>query len=162
MESLQAGYLRAVVAAAGCVVRGVAEIDEGVDMELTHTSSSHTAITDRVARLEIQMKATGVGLPSAGGTVQTSMSGQRYNYFETPDPSMHRIVVILAMPRDQAHWVFSRPKALSIHHCAYWVNLAGAGTSSAGSVTVQAPTTQPFDDVALCDMMERIGQGGAP
>lgn len=58
MESLQISYVCAVAAAAGCGIRSI-EIDEGVDIVLTHISANHTAISDRVARLEIQMKATG-------------------------------------------------------------------------------------------------------
>lgn len=162
MQALQYGYLRSVAAANGCVVSGVPEIDEGTDILLSHTSVSHTAISDRIARLEIQMKATG-GLPAPeAASVTATMLRDRYNLYETPDPSMHRVVVILAMPQDQADWVLSQPNALSVHHCAYWTNLAGEGPISNSSTTVHAPLTQPFDDIALCDMMERIGKGGAP
>jgi hypothetical protein len=158
MEALQESYVRAIVASAGAVVAGRPEVDEGVDLEIRHTSTAHL-LTDRVARLEIQMKAT--TLTRTATHITASMSAQRYNYFATSDPTMHKIVVIMAVPTDQAHWTFARDKGLTIHHAAYWVNLAGA-TPVTRKTIVAAPLTQMFSDQALCDMMERIGRGDPP
>ena len=161
MEQLQLSYLRAVAAAAGCIV-GRPEIDDGVDVTLTHSAPGH--LHDHSARLEVQLKAT-TALRGRSGEVQAvtaRMRRDRWEYYHTPNTTIHKIVVIMTMPRDQAHWTFARHKALSIHHCAYWVNLAKEPESTAANPLVSAPTTQVFDDIALCDMMERIGQGGSP
>jgi hypothetical protein len=161
MEALQESYLRAVVASAGCVVVGKPEIDEGIDLEVRHTSGSH-GLTDGVARLEIQMKAT-VGPISGDARYLTArMSQGRYNHFATKNPTMDKIVVIMHMPARQEHWIYARPKGLTIHHCAYWMNLAGADQVNTLTATVAAPMSQVFDDVALCDIMERIGRGDPP
>ncbi|MEV4266641.1 DUF4365 domain-containing protein [Kribbella sp. NPDC049584] len=159
MESFQEGYLRAVCASAGCVIARP-EIDEGIDVNLTHRAESHLA-TDRVARLEIQLKATTTSNLSSD-FVKVRLRQDRYNYYAVSNPSVHKIVVGLAMPTDQAAWIASNHNALSVHYCAYWINLAGAGETSTEAKDVKIPKAQIFDDVALCDIMERIGQGGAP
>jgi hypothetical protein len=162
MEAFQESYVRAVGAAAGCVFAGRPDIDEGTDVAFTHRSTSHTALGDNVARVEIQMKATGAAAPSGATHVSATMTRDRYNFYATSNPTVHRIVVIMVMPSSPAHWSSFQPNGLTLRHSAYWVNLAGVAPSQAKTPTVSAPVSQPFDDVAFCDMMERIGQGGAP
>lgn len=159
MEQFQLGYLRAVTAAAGCVFVGKPAIDEGVDAEISHKSAEH--LRDGVARLEIQLKATSRVL-NGEGSLSVQMSKDRYDYFACVDPTMAKIVVILSMPADQAGWLRSTPEALFLHHCAYWVNLAGRSPAETSRPTVSAPSSQIFDDVRLCEIMQRIGQGGSP
>ncbi|MCK5926962.1 MAG: DUF4365 domain-containing protein [Nocardioides sp.] len=162
MERLQAAYVRAVAASAGCNIVGEPEIDEGIDVMLSHNSVYHSAISDGTARLEIQLKATASPANICTNHIKASLSRERYDYFASANPSLHRIVIAMAMPKNQAHWTYSRPKGLSVHYQAYWVNLAGAPPATTDSVSIKVPRTQPFDDIALCDMMERIGQGGKP
>jgi hypothetical protein len=90
------------------------------------------------------------------------MRRDRWEYYQTPEPIVNKIVVIMNMPERQDHWTHARDEALSIHHCGYWVNIAGTEDGGAASPTVQAPVGQIFSDIALCDMMERIGRGGVP
>lgn len=160
MEELQVSYIRAIAASAGCIV-GSLNIDDGVDALLQHKSERHTYITDRVARLEIQLKATSRDI-SDTGHITVKMKRDRWEYFQTKDPSVSKIIVIMAMPSRQDHWTYARHKSLSIHYCGYWVNIADAADTGAAEPTVQASQEQIFNDIALCDMMERIGQGGAP
>lgn len=161
MEALQEAYLRAVAAAAGCVVTGRPEIDEGVDISLRHTSTQHT-VNGSVAHLDVQMKATSTFAGKDTDYVSAKWRKDRYNDFTIIDPTIDRIVIILSLPTNQAHWTYLRPKALTVHYCAYWVNLAGLPEATIDEPVVIAPKLQPFDDIALCDMMERIGQGGSP
>lgn len=160
-EQLQDGYLHAVCAAAGCGM-GFTKIDEGVDWTLTHRSTLHTASSDGVARLEMQLKAT--TKPISNGFVSASMSRSRYDYYRVVDPSIHKVVVVMSVPANQAHWIYAREKGLMLHRCAYWVNLAGAPaiTGTAKSITVKAPITNVFNDISLCSIMEEIGKGGKP
>jgi Domain of unknown function (DUF4365) len=159
MEQFQLGYLHAVVAAAGCVVVGKPAIDEGVDMEVSHRSAQHGR--EGVARLEIQLKATSQG-KNTDGSISVTLAKDRYDYYRHPSPTMDKIVVVLAMPPEPDNWLSSTPEALLLRHCAYWVNLAGAESVDVAEPTVRAPGLQVFDDLQLCQIMQRIGQGGAP
>jgi len=161
MEQLQTAYAKAVCAAAGCGTSMVPPTpDEGIDIVVTHRHESHTSNSEQTARLEIQMKST--SLPIANGLIEAKMSRERFDEFSIVNPELNRIVVIMSVPKNQAHWVFARPRSLTLHHCAYWVNLAGATSTAKGKVTIHAPISQDFDDLGLCDIMSRIGQGGRP
>jgi hypothetical protein len=160
MEALQVSYIRAIAASAGCIV-SEPEIDDGIDLTLTHKSDHHSHINDRVALLEVQLKATARKI-NASGNLTVTMSHGRWEYFSTKDPIVNKIVVIMAMPSRQDYWTYARHKSLSIHYCGYWVNIAGATDSGAAEPTIRASQSQIFSDIALCDMMERIGQGGVP
>jgi hypothetical protein len=160
MEAFQDAYLRGILAAAGCVVVGKPEIDEGVDLMLSHRSTTHA--DDEFAFLQVQLKASAAGPVEDGSFVKTTISKDRYNTFRNPTPSVHRIVVILHLPEGQEDWLRVSDNAMLLHHRAYWVSVEGRPIATTESVTVKAPTSQVFDDVALCQIMSRIGQGGAP
>jgi hypothetical protein len=162
MEAFQDAYLRGILAAAGCVVVGKPEIDEGVDLMLSHRSITHA--DDEFAFLQVQLKSSAEGPVEDGKFVKTILSKDRFNTFRNPNPSVHRIVVILHLPEDQKDWlqVDKKVNAMLLHHRAYWVSVEGQPVATTESVTVKAPTSQVFDDLALCKIMSRIGQGGAP
>ena len=160
MEQLQEGYVRAVAAAAGCVV-SKPEIDEGIDLVLTHKSQAHW-LTDKKARLEVQLKATSQQDALANGSIRAEIDGHRFNELAVANPTVHKIVVVMLIPQLQEHWTYARAKGLTIHRCAYWVNLADLPPVTAKTTTVAAPTSQVFDDVTLCGIMQRIGSGGQP
>ena len=155
-EMLQTGYMHAVAAAAGCNVKTYA-IDEGIDFALEHRASSH--LHGR-ADLELQLKATTIG--GRSDFVTARVSRDRYDEYRYPDPTVHPIVVIMEMPTKQADWIRSTPEALLVHHRAYWVSLRGFDAVHSDEVYVRAPRENVFDDLALCKIMQRIGQGGAP
>lgn len=159
MEQLQIAYVNAVCAAAGCVP-STPYIDEGIDIQVSHTHKDHSSIPEHKARLELQLKST--SSPPRDGLISATMSAQRFEEFSIPKPSVNRLVVIMAMPPEQKLWVHAQEERLAIHHCAYWVNLAGHTYHGGKSVTVKAPTSQVFDDLALCRIMELIGRGERP
>jgi hypothetical protein len=160
MEAFQESYLRGIVAAAGCVVIGKPEIDEGVDMMLSHRSDTH--LDDPFAFLQVQMKASADGKVEDGKFVKTTLKKNRYNTFRIANPSIHRIVVILHIPEEQEDWLRLGDDAMLLHHHAYWVSLEGKPAIETETATVKAPTSQVFDDLELCRIMHRIGQGRAP
>lgn len=152
MESFQEAYVRGVAAAAGCVVYGKPEIDEGVDIVLTHRADIHL-IGDKTAHLEIQMKSSADGPIENGEYISATLRRSRYDDFRAENITVNKIVVILHMPENQEEWVTLGDTALSLHHLAYWVNLQGLpaiADPEQKSITVRAPTSQYFDDVALC------------
>jgi hypothetical protein len=159
-EQVQDAYLTAVAASAGCIVLQP-RVDAGIDFELTHHSESHHA-TDHVARLEVQNKARSASMSADGFYVSATLSRARYDYFRTVDPGVDKIVMILDIPPEPDQWVELTGSGLLIRNGAYWVNIAGWPPSSANEPTVKAPTSNRFDDIALCAIMERIGKGGHP
>jgi hypothetical protein len=160
MEQFEVGYIRAVAAAAGCLSADFS-FDDGIDLFLNHKADSHNFPQDKVARLEVQLKSTHTS-DDGSDSVTSTMRRDRWEYFRTPVATIHKIVVIMSLPQSPEDWVTSGHESLSLHRCAYWVNLVDSPDSMAVRPTVQASKENIFDDVALCDIMERIGAGGKP
>lgn len=158
-EKFQEGYVRAVASAAGCNVIGNPEIDEGIDISLSHKSEFHQ-ISD--VRLDIQMKASSRIIQPDDSFITTRLSRKRFEQLAIPNPTINKIVLIMALPESQEDWVRASQEKLELYHAMYWVNLAGLPHSGSESVMIKAPLTQVFDDVALCGIMTRIGRGGTP
>lgn len=155
METFQMGLVRTLVAASGSVA-AVPEIDEGVDLVVSHRSVKHVV----EARLEVQLKSTR-RTPGKQG-LRFKLERERYDYFRTADPTVSKIVVVMSVPASQNDWVHATATRLKVRNAAYWVNLDGAPETDAASITLYAPSSQIFDDVALCGIMERIGRGDKP
>jgi hypothetical protein len=80
MEQYQQAYVLSVASAAGCVL-SEPRLDEGVDVFLTHRADVH--LSDHVARLEIQLKATARKLSADGSRISASVERKRYDYFRS-------------------------------------------------------------------------------
>jgi len=161
MEGLQYGYVEAVIAAAGCK-SWAPKFDDGIDLQIDHAHAAHTLNEEQEARIQVQLKATTI--PPSGGYIRAEMSVQRFRRFALPNPSLPHLVVIMHVPAAQQHWVYADERSLSLFHRAYWVNLAGQPEPLGASdrVAIKAPLTQVFDDVALCQIMMRVGSGDRP
>jgi len=160
MEMLQDSYLRAVAAAAGCTM-AKPEPDDGIDWTLTHSSALHTA--DCQIDLKVQLKSTWTSLPNpTNGFVSVNLENERLEMLARKRVMVHRILVAMIVPQDVAEWVEASHDYLSLKHCAYWRSLVGEVPSGDNYTAVRVSTNQIFDDVALCEVMERIGKGGAP
>lgn len=156
-EMYQEGLVRAIAAASGVVV-AKPDVDEGIDLILTHRSDVHTALDK--ARLEVQLKATATAPSGTGFNVQIAQD--RYDMLRTANPAVPKILIVMSVPPSQDDWIHLTDKRARVRHSAYWVNLDGAPATTAKKPTVTAPLLQRFDDRALCEMMVRIGGGGKP
>lgn len=161
MEQLQLSYIGAIVAAAGCIIL-TPSFDDGIDLTLSHQSLDHTALTDMTARVEVQLKATHDVSRISSSDISANLSRERFEYYSTSAPTLHKIIIIMDQPKDQKDWVDGQQASLSIYRASYWVNIAGLTSPAKESVKVKAPFTQLLNDISLCQMMERIGKGFAP
>lgn len=157
-EAFQRGFVRSIAAAAGAVEL-TPDIDEGVDLMFSHRADEHVGGKSYV---EVQLKATAQERNLAEDVVRAKMTRKRYDYFRQVEPTVNKIVVILALPAGVGDWVRASHDGLLLRDCAYWVNIAGEPEVEAEEIVVSAPRTNVFDDVALCEIMSRIGQGGVP
>ncbi|GDY76156.1 hypothetical protein SAV31267_056410 [Streptomyces avermitilis] len=157
MEMLQEGYLRAVAAASGCTM-AKPEPDDGIDWQLTHSSDSHEV--DCQIDLKIQLKSTWTSPASpSSGFVSVNLSNDRLEMMARTPVMVHRILVAMIVPKDIARWVEASHDYFALRHCAYWRSLSGEVPSGREHTAVRVTTSNIFDDVALCGIMERIGKG---
>ncbi|MFD6532388.1 DUF4365 domain-containing protein [Streptomyces sp. NPDC060184] len=160
METLQVGYLHAVAAAAGCSLSQPFP-DNGVDWHLSHGAPAHT-VDDEVT-VKVQLKCT-YQLPPhpRGGTFPFTLDNAHLVKLARTPVSVHRILVVMIVPRAQDDWLRAGHDRLDLRHCCYWINLAGHPVTGRLRTTVRIPTSRIFDDRAVCEIMARVGAGGRP
>ncbi len=160
METLQVGYLHAVTAAAGCSLAQPFP-DSGIDWHVSHSAPGH-AVDDEVT-IKVQLKCTYQIAPRPSGPAFsfTLDNGHLAKLARTP-VAVHKILVVMLVPRTQDAWLRAGPDRLELRHCCYWTNLAGHPVTGRRRTTVRIPTTRVFDDRALCEIMTRVGEGETP
>ncbi|MDJ0381068.1 DUF4365 domain-containing protein [Streptomyces sp. G-G2] len=160
METLQVGYLHAVAAAAGCSLSQPFP-DNGIDWHVSHGSPEHS-IDDEVT-VKVQLKATYQTSPDPPGpTFAFTLDNEHLVKLARTPVAVHKILVVMLVPRERADWLSAGPDRLDLRHCCYWTNLAGHPVTGRRRTTVRIPTARIFDDRALCEIMTRVGSGGTP
>ncbi|WFB11484.1 DUF4365 domain-containing protein [Streptomyces sp. LX-29] len=160
METLQVGYLHAVAAAAGCSLAQPFP-DNGIDWHLSHSAPGH-AVDDEVT-IKVQLKATYQLAPHpTGPTFGFTLDNDHLIKLARSPVSVHKILVVMIVPRAREDWLRAEHDRLALRHCCYWTNLAGHPVRGARRTTVRIPTSRIFDDRALCEIMTRVGAGGRP
>ncbi|MEC4015594.1 DUF4365 domain-containing protein [Streptomyces sp. H27-D2] len=160
METLQVGYLHAVAAAAGCSLAQPFP-DYGIDWHVNHSAPGH-AVDDEVT-IKVQLKCTYQIAPHpAGQTFGFTIDNDHLTKLARSPVSVHKILVVMLVPRDQEEWLRAGHDSLELRHCCYWTNLAGHPVTGRRRTTVRIPTSRFFDDRALCEIMTRVGAGGRP
>jgi hypothetical protein len=160
METLQIGYLHAVAAAAGCSLAQPFP-DNGIDWHLSHSSRSH-AIDDEVT-IKVQLKCTYQVAPHPRGpSFAFTLENDHLAKLARTPVSVHKILVVMLVPRTPEEWLRASHDRLELRHCCYWTNLAGHPVTGRYKTTVRIPSARIFDDRALCEIMARVGAGGRP
>jgi hypothetical protein len=160
METYQVGYLHAVAAAAGCSLAQPFP-DNGIDWHINHASRAH--VVDDEATIKVQLKCTYQTAPDPPGrTFAFTLDNDHLRKLAHPRVAVHKILVVMLVPRDTVDWLVTYGDRIELRHCCYWVNLAGVPVTGKHRTNVRIPTGQVFDDQALCAMMARVGAGGRP
>lgn len=160
MEILQIGYLHAVASASRCSLADPRP-DRRLDWTIHHPSDLHTV--DNEVDLKVALKATSQSrVDPTKPFFSFTMENAHLKYLNFTNPSVHKILIVMCLPRNIDEWIEAAHDYLAIRHCCYWVNLAGVEATGANKTNVRVPTHQVFDDKALCAIMQRIGVGGKP
>jgi hypothetical protein len=160
METYQVGYLHAVAAAAGCALAQPFP-DNGIDWHVSHSSAAHTA--DDEATIKVQLKCTYQVPPRPPGPYFSfTLDNDHLRKLAHSRVAVHKILVVMVVPRSVDAWVRTHPDRIELRHSCYWVNLAGHPLTGRRRTNVRIPTSQVFDDRALCAIMTRVGAGGRP
>ena len=151
-EALSRVYAHAVAARAGYTTATTDFDRDGVDLRIQAGGGMRPA-------LEIQLKATTrLGQPR-DGYMRFPLKRRNYDLLieQTQTP---RLLVVLALPRDEQDWMTVTTESLVLRRCAYWVNLTGRPeTDNATSITVNIPASNLFDVRGLRRLMEQSREG---
>ena len=150
-EELSRVYARAVAAGAGYVTT-VPDYDrDGVDLQIRAGGAMRPAI-------DLQLKAT-VNLADRGGHFRFPLPIRNYNLLcvqaQTP-----RLLVVLALPKQQSRWLKLTTEKLVLRRCAYWTNLTGEEpTGNRDSITVSLEKKNIFNVEGLRGLMQQSRTG---
>jgi hypothetical protein len=110
--------------------------------------------------LHVQLKAT-INLRKEGEFFKFQLKKKNYDDLRAPT-QVPRIVVVLALPRDEASWLNVSIARLIIRRCAYWASLQRQPELPEGqeSVTIMIPTANRFDVDGLKKLMQAARLGG--
>ncbi|MDX6352466.1 MAG: hypothetical protein QOF84_7256 [Streptomyces sp.] len=162
METLQVGYLHAVAAAAGCSLAQPFP-DYGIDWHISHSARGAGHMVDDEVTIKVQLKCTYQVAPHpAGPTFAFTLDNEHLVKLARTPVSVHKILVVMLVPRTPEEWLRASHDRLELRHCCYWINLAGHPVTGRRRTTVRIPTARIFDDRALCEIMTRVGAGGRP
>jgi len=109
--------------------------------------------------LHAQLKAT-KNLKKSGNEFKFRL--KRKNYDDLRVPSMvPRIVVVLALHKQELHWLSVSTQRLVIKRSAYWASLTGMGDlpASQDSITIRIPSANRFDVDGLKGLMQKARTG---
>ncbi|MBR1149764.1 DUF4365 domain-containing protein [Bradyrhizobium sp. JYMT SZCCT0428] len=155
-EAFSGVYIRAVCAVTGCAIE-VPSIDHD---KIDYSVRSRVVGSIRSKpQIDIQAKCQMSGVAS-NDPVSYSLDLETYDNLRDPMVSNPRILVLVLVPSNVNEWMDQSEKTLVMSHCAYWVSLKGAPSSSnATSQTVHFPRKNVFNPTALQTMMSNTSNG---
>jgi hypothetical protein len=110
--------------------------------------------------LHVQLKAT-INLRKAGEIFKFALKKKNYDDLRVPT-QVPRIVVVLALPKQETSWLNVSVSHLVMKRCAYWASLRGEPElpDDQASVSIEIPTVNRFDVDCLRKLMEAAREGG--
>jgi hypothetical protein len=156
-EAFSHAYVRAVAHAAGYFVQEASRhLDaDGIDLTMFSRGPGGTV---RSPRLDLQVKGTARIGPD--DPFPFDLPIKNYDELRSEDFQVPRILVVVALPEDVAHWVSATDQELVLRHCGYWKSLQGAAAiDNDTSVRVKLSRSACFHVEQVQRIMDRIREG---
>ena len=151
-EELSRIYARAVAAGAGYVT-SVPEYDrDGVDLQIRAGGDMRPAI-------DLQLKAT-INLEDKGEeNLRYPLPVRNFDLLRE-DTQTPRLLVVLALPRQEDRWLKLTARKMVLRRCAYWATLREyPKTPNRRTITVSLSKRNLFDVTGLRGLMEQARTG---
>jgi hypothetical protein len=157
MEQVQVAQFLACVAAAGCHAMRPT-VDDGADWVVSHRSIHHKI--GRTARIDVQLKSTSRLVPPLGAHVPFPVDSRTFEWLTEPSHNP-QLLIVCVLPTDPERWVYAdvATNTVQLRHLSYWAVVRPEDRTGTTQTTVHIPTAQVFDDLALCEIMRRVGRG---
>jgi hypothetical protein len=151
-EALSRAYVQAVAAGAGYVVASLDFDRDGIDCEIKAGGAMRPS-------LGVQLKATINLGEDSDGVYRYALKRRNYDKLRLPTQTP-RVLVLLALPENEAEWLNISEEELVMRRCAYWVSLGGEPDSgNTTSVTISVPASNRFDVNGLIGLMDQSRTG---
>lgn len=153
-EALCRAYVQAVAAQAG-VGTSRPEPDYGIDLLLREIALMDGHHQDTSVQIDLQLRAT-TRANRTETTLVYDLDVNTYNKLRIFSAGSPRLLIVLVLPETDEEWLIQSPDQLSLRHCAYWVSLEGAPSSTASrSVRVAIPLENIFSPDSVRTLLQR-------
>jgi hypothetical protein len=161
-SELSYAFLHAIASSAGanCKYSNRHDDNRGIDACITAWGPFEGGGYLEEVDIKIQLKATCQELVKRDGYISYFLQGlNRYNDLRKETLSVHRILVVMFLPMENADWLSISENELIMKKCAYWVSLRGApeSTNTTGT-TIYLPESQIFTPENLSDICARLSR----
>lgn len=154
-EALSLAYVQAIAAHAGVTLARPGH-DYGIDLTLREVGEAHGQYLDTGIALDVQLKSTTVATREPDG-VTFDLDARAYDLLRADAAGSPRVLVLLALPADEADWLSQTADELVLRHAAYWLSLRGQPASrNRRSVRVRIPGENLFTAVELGRIMALV------
>jgi len=155
-EELSYAYVHIVAAMAGFSCEKVAVDMDGIDIVIRAKGRLSEEATLLSPSLEIQLKAT---INWKMNHEELSYRLKTKNYLKLiGQTAIHRLLVVLCLPKDESNWIEQDEDKLILRKCAYWLNLRGLPEIEQESITVKIPKQNVFSPQALSNLMTLVAE----
>lgn len=151
-EELSRIYACAVAAGAGYVTAQSNYDREGIDLQIRAGGTMRPAI-------DVQLKAT-INLADKGnGHYRFPLPRRNYDLLRESTQTP-RLLVVLALPKQEDRWLTLTTKKLVLRRCAFWASLKGQpAIRNRRTITVSLREQNRFDVAGLRRLMELSRRG---
>lgn len=158
MEEFSYAYVHAIASVVGCTVKIWRQDEESIDITLRKRGGRGKI---KSPELDIQVKCTGQTRFLKTNYLSFPLKIKNYNDLRQTDTHNPQILVVIVVPSAIEQWLLHSEKSLAIHHCGYWVSLAGMPERETDDVSIRLPRNQQFSVESLEWMMGSLSENGA-
>ena len=157
-SELSLAYLHAIAAKVGYSVT-IPHIDsDSVDAIIAAKGKVAVDSIRHSPRIEVQLKASVNCSVDGQGNIPHQLPRKNYDDLRIPTV-LPRLLVLLALPHDEADWLVHQADKLILQKCAYFLNLEGAPENSGvDRPTVHVPMINMLTPGILVDLMIRASK----
>lgn len=150
---LSLAYVQAVAAVETFAV-DIPHIDsDSVDVVISGKGKIDSASLRHSPRIEVQLKASVNAHPNQNGEIPFDLTLKNYDELRA-DTMLPRLLILLALPQQQADWIIHQPDKLILQKCCYYLSLKGLPASENREYQrVYIPTANVLTPAALKTLM---------
>lgn len=157
-SELSLAYLHAVAAKASFAI-DIPHIDsDSIDAVISAKGYIAPPPAKRSPRIEVQLKATRNAVINGAGNIAFPLLTKNYDDLRA-ETVLPRLLVLLALPANDADWLIHHPDRLVLQKCCYYLNLKGLPDRvGIAQPTVYVPAANMLTPDKLRDLMVKAAK----
>lgn len=153
-EALSLAYVHALAGRAGLNLGPRTTFDYGIDGSFWPVKVRDGEIAETGYPVRFQLKAS-INWRHEGGEVVYDLNARTHRKLTDREPGeVMAILILLCLPRDDAHWLASSETEMFLRHCCYWYRVPGPPTTNPSTQRIRIPRSNLLTVDALRGIME--------